>query len=113
MTRDRDEIVRKADALITTHPNVSLRILAERLGTTERMIETSLREIEGSSFREYRESKRLEQACKQLGAYSPAANGPYEMVRSRRRLHIPRTKVQLKALDVLNQLEKDYTPEDV
>jgi len=94
MTRDRDEIVRKADALIATHPNVSLRILAERLGTTEQMIEASLREIEGLSFGEYRQSKRLEQAFKQLGTYSLAANGPYEMVRSRRRLHIPRTKVQ-------------------
>ena len=103
MALDRDEIARMVGALITKHPNVSLRIMAERLGTTEHRIEAALREIEGLSFEEYREGKRLEQAFKQLGRYSPAANGPYEMVRSRRRLHIPRTKVQYRLRRLLGR----------
>jgi AraC-like DNA-binding protein len=94
MSLNRKEIIQKVDELIAKHPNVSLWIAAERLGTTEQIIQEALLEVEGVSFKEYQENKRLEQAFKQLGERSPAANGPYEMTRSRRRVYIPKTKVQ-------------------
>jgi len=94
MGADRNEIVQELDALITIHPNVSLRIAAERLGTAEQIIKEALFEIEGVSFKEYQENKRLEQAFRLLGGHSPAANGPHGTIRSRQRLYIPKTKVQ-------------------
>ena len=94
MNPDLSELVKKVDDQLTAHPNATLRIVAEKLVTTEDRIEEALQNIEGLSFREYQDNKRLVQAFKQLGEFSPAADGPYELTRSRRRLMIPKTTVQ-------------------
>ncbi len=94
MGLDHKAIIQKVDVLFTSHPKVSLRIVAEKLETTEQIIEEALKEIEGMSFKEYQKNKRLEEAFKQLGKHSPAANGPYEQMRSRRRLSIPKAMVR-------------------
>jgi hypothetical protein len=52
-----------------------------------------LHAIEGITYQEFQEEKRLAQVFKQLGALSPAANGPYEITRARQRLAIPRATV--------------------
>jgi hypothetical protein len=94
MSRDCDELVQKVDLQLTSHPNAALRIVAEKLGTTEQGIEDALHQVEGLSFQEFRNRKRLAQAFEQLGELSPAANGPYEMARARQRLTIPKTTVK-------------------
>ena len=78
MSVDRIEIVQKVASQLAAHPNATLPIIAERLGTTEQIIENTLHEIEGLSFQEFRANRRLEQAFKQLGEISIAANGPWE-----------------------------------
>ncbi|MBN1568044.1 MAG: PilZ domain-containing protein [Acidobacteria bacterium] len=95
---DRTEIVQKVASQLSAHPNAALPIIAERLGTTEREIEDALQEMEGLSFQEFRTNSRLEQAFKQLGELSIAANGPWEIVRARRRLAIPKATVRYKIL---------------
>jgi hypothetical protein len=94
MSEDRIEIVQKVNSQLAAHPNATLLIIADRLGTTEQIIEDALREIEGLSFQEFRANKRLEQAFRQLGELSIAANGPWETIRARQRLTIPKATVQ-------------------
>jgi AraC-like DNA-binding protein len=94
MSLNFDEVVQNIDLQLASHPNVSLRIVAEKLGTTEQVIEDALRQVEGLSFEEFRHSKRLEQAFRQLGEISPAANGPYEFIRARQRVTIPKATIR-------------------
>jgi hypothetical protein len=96
MSMDRIEIIQKVASQLAAHPNATLPIIAERLGTTEQIIENALHEIEGLSFQEFRANRRLEQAFKQLGEISIAANGPWETIRARRRLTIPKATVRFK-----------------
>lgn len=88
------EIVEKIDGHLGQHPNISIRLLAGKLGLAPGRIEEALAAVEGISFEQFREAKRLERAFEQLGALSPAANGPYDVVRARRRLAIPRATVR-------------------
>lgn len=88
------EIAAEVEAHLGAHPNVSLRLLAGKLGLAPALVEEALAHVEGGSFEEFRERKRLERAFQQLGALSPAANGPYDIVRARRRLAIPRATVR-------------------
>jgi AraC-like DNA-binding protein len=94
MKPDLSELVKRVDAQLAAHPNASLKIVAARLGTTEESIEEALERVEGLTFQEYQDDRRLAQAFRQLGEYSPAADGPYEMTRARRRFMIPRATVQ-------------------
>jgi hypothetical protein len=94
MDIDYGEIFRNVDRQLAAHPNVSPRIIAERLGVTVKTIEEALREIEGVTFQEYRDRKRLEQAFRQLGELSPAADGPYEITRVHQRWLFPKTTVR-------------------
>ncbi len=94
---DQTEIIQKVASQLAAHPNATLPIIAERLGTTEQAIENAINEIEGVSFQEFRANKQLEQAFKQLGEISIAANGPWESIRVRRRLTIPKATVRFKA----------------
>jgi len=96
MSEERIEIVQKVSSHLAAHPNATLLIIADRLGTTEQIIEDALREIEGLSFQEFRANRRLEQAFMQLGEVSIAVNGPWETIRARRRLTIPKTTVKFK-----------------
>jgi hypothetical protein len=94
MSLDCDEVVRKVDSQIRSHPNMSLRIIAERLGTTEQVIEDAFHKVEGLSFQEFKDNKRLAQAFEQLGEFSPAADGPYEITRTRQRFTISKATVK-------------------
>jgi AraC-like DNA-binding protein len=94
MSSDQFEIVQKVSDQLVAHPNATLPILAERLGVTEQVIENALREIEGLSFQEFQANRRLEQAFRQLGEMSIAANGPWEITRARQRLTIPKATVR-------------------
>jgi AraC-like DNA-binding protein len=71
-----------------------LQIAADRLGISGQEIEDALRDQEGVSFEEFVANRRLEQAFQQLGERSPAADGPYEVIRARRRVLIPKTTVK-------------------
>ncbi len=88
------EIAAEVEAYLGVHPNVSLRLLAGKLGLAPDLVVEALAHVEGGSFEEFRERKRLERAFEHLGALSPAANGPYDIVRARRRLAIPRATVR-------------------
>jgi PilZ domain len=94
MDEDFADIVQKVDSYLRIHPNISLQLLVNKLNIPEPVIDAALHAIEGISYQEFQEEKRLAQAFKQLGALSPAANGPYDIVRARQRLAIPRAKVQ-------------------
>ena len=94
MKPDFSELVKRLDALLSAHPNASLRIVAARLEATEESIEEALECVEGLTFQAYRDDRRLAQTFRQLGEYSPAVDGPYEMTRARRRFMIPRATVQ-------------------
>jgi hypothetical protein len=94
MDANYNELVQKVDSLLDVHPNATLPIIAEKLQTTSRIVEEALREIEGLTFQEFQANKRLEQAFNQLGEMSPAANGPYEVTRVRRRILIPKATVR-------------------
>jgi hypothetical protein len=97
MSLDYREVVQKIDSHLAVHPNASLQIIAGKLGIAVQDLEKALREIEGVSFSEFKANKRLAQAFRQLGEVSPAANGPYEINRARRRLTIPKATVQYQA----------------
>lgn len=94
MVRDLGDVVRKIDAYLNVYPGADLYLLAKKLEIEAPVIEQALREVEGITFREFQTEKRLAQAFAQLGSLSPAANGPYEIMRARRRLSIPRATVQ-------------------
>jgi len=108
MSIDRTEIVQKVDSQLAVHPNITLPIIAERLGIKDEAIEKALLEVEGLSFQEFRANRRLEQAFKQLGEISIAANGPWEAIRARRRLNIPKATVKYKIRSFWNR-ETDYS----
>ena len=94
MNTNNCEVVQKVDAHLRAHPHASLLAVAETLRTTCQAIEEALQKIEGISFDEYQAGKRLAQAFAQMGEMSPAANGPYEMVRARQRITIPKATVR-------------------
>lgn len=94
MSVDFADIVQKVDSYLGIHPNISLQLLANKLNIAAPVIEEALHAIEGIAYQEFQEEKRLAQAFKQLGALSPAANGPYEILRARQRLVIPRATVR-------------------
>ncbi len=94
MSSDYREIIRNVEQQLSVHPNAGLRIIADRLGTTAKVIEEALLDIEGITFQEYRDRKRLENAFRQLGEKSPAADGPYEITRACRRWFVPTATVR-------------------
>jgi hypothetical protein len=89
MSLSHHEIVQQVETQLTAHPNATLQIIAQRLGIAEQLISDALREAEGFSFQEYQDRRRLEQAFRQLGEFSIAANGPLER-RAKRRIFIPK-----------------------
>jgi hypothetical protein len=88
------EIVKRVEAYLQMHPNIALHLVAKKLGIAPSLIEESMHAVEGITYKEYQEQNRLSQAFKHLGLLSPAANGPYEIVRARHRLVIPRATVR-------------------
>jgi hypothetical protein len=94
MSLEYDEIVKKVDNLLDTHPNATLPVVAEKLQLSGQAIEEALKRVEGVTFREFQSNKRLVQAFHQLGAMSPAADGPYEENRARHRFIIPKAAVR-------------------
>jgi hypothetical protein len=89
-----EEIVKKIDIYLDAHPNIALPIVAEKLHMSGQAIEEALKKVEGVTFREFQSNKRLVQAFAQLGELSPAADGPYEEKRARRRFIIPKATVR-------------------
>ena len=94
MSEDFAEIVRKVDSYLQMHPNISLHLLSKKMSVAPSVIEEALQGMEGITYREFQEEKRLAQAFAHMGLLSPAANGPYEIVRARQRLVIPRATVR-------------------
>jgi hypothetical protein len=62
MTLNSQEVIQKVNFHLTAHPNAALQVVAEKLGITGQSIEQILREVEGASFEEFRENKRLARA---------------------------------------------------
>ena len=91
---DSHDIRQKLESFLVTHPNAALRIAAERLGLPQQEIERALREFDGSSYDQFRQSRRLAEAFKQLGADRSVPAGPWEKARSGPRRIIPRTTVR-------------------
>ncbi len=94
MSNYRREVVQKLRTHLIAHPHTTLQIAAERLGLTGEVIEEALREQEGVTFQEFLANLKLEQAFQQLGEHHPAADGPYEITRARRRVLFPRSTVE-------------------
>jgi hypothetical protein len=97
MTMDSQEVIQKVNFHLTAHPNAALQVVAEKLGITGQSIEQSLREVEGTSFEEFRENKRLTHALGLLEASRADASALYEKARTRQRFIIPRTTVRYEA----------------
>jgi len=91
---DSREICQKLESWLGSHPNAALPIAAERLGLDREEIVKALREFEGKSYDEFRQSLKLADAFRQLGADRTAPPGPWEKMRSGPRRIIPRTTVQ-------------------
>jgi Tfp pilus assembly protein PilZ len=94
MSENFAEIVQKVDSCLRMHPNLSLNLLAEKLSIAAPLIEKALHAQAGINYKQFQEEKRLERAFEQLGMLSPAANGPYEILRARQRIVIPRATVR-------------------
>ena len=94
MTLNSQEVIQKVNFHLTAHPNAALQVVAEKLGITGQSIEQILREVEGASFEEFRENKRLAHALGLLQASRAAASAPHEKARTRQRFIIPRTTVK-------------------
>jgi AraC-like DNA-binding protein len=88
------EIIQKLNSHLAVHPRATLQVVAESIGISPQNIEQILSEIEGKSFQEFRESKRLAQAFELLGASEAPANETWEKQRSRPRMIIPQTAVK-------------------
>jgi hypothetical protein len=91
---DSHEILRHLESFLASHQNATLPIAAARLGIPRQEIECALREVEGTSFQDFRENRRLAEAFRQLGADHSVPLGPWENRRSRSRRIIPRTTVR-------------------
>ncbi len=91
---DSLEICKKIESFLISHPKAVLQIVADRLGLSPKEIEQAVREIEGASFEQFRQSRRLAEAFKQLGVDRALPSGPWEKMRSRPRMIIPRTSVR-------------------
>jgi len=96
------EIFEKVNSLLTSHPNALLPIIAERLGLTKQDIEQAFREIDGRSFEEFQQHRRLTEAFKQLGVDRTVPLGPWEKARLRPRMIIPKTTVQYRVRSFWN-----------
>ena len=91
---DVREVCQKVESFLALHPNAALPIVADRLGLDRKEIEQALRELDGKSYDEFRQSCRLAEAFRQLGADKAVPLGPWEKMRARPRMIIPRTTVQ-------------------
>jgi hypothetical protein len=91
---DSREIYQKVESFLSTHPKAVLQIAADKLGLTQKEIEQAIQEVDGSSYEQFRQSRRLTEAFKQLGADRVVPTGPWEKSRSRQRMIIPRTTVR-------------------
>jgi hypothetical protein len=94
MGLNHDEIVRQVDAILDSHPNAIVRIVAQKLQVTSQAIEEALNKVQETTYLEFQSNKKLARAFGQLGEISPATDGPYEMVRVRRRFMVPKTTVR-------------------
>jgi hypothetical protein len=92
MTLDSQEVFQKINSHLAAHPNAALQVVAEKLGITGQSIEQILHEVEGASFEEFRENKRLNQALSLIEASGSAA--PNGIIRTQPRFIIPRTTVK-------------------
>ncbi len=94
MTMDSQAILQKVDAHLVVHPNATLQSAAESLGIARQEIEQALSELEGASFQEFRENRRLARALKHLASSDAAVTGPWEKQRTQPRIIIPKTAVK-------------------
>jgi hypothetical protein len=91
---DSNEILRHLESFLASHQNATLPIAAVKLGIPKQEIECALRDVEGTSFQEFRENRRLAEAFKQLGVGQAVPPGLWEERRSHPRRIIPRTAVR-------------------
>jgi AraC-like DNA-binding protein len=87
---DLRELSRNIDSRITQNPNLTSRRLAQELGVTAQLIEQAVREVDGVSFREYRENRRLALALRMLEEKrKESAAGYYRFQRAESRVTLP------------------------
>jgi len=92
---DSNEILRHLESFLASHQNATLPIAAARLGIPRQEIECALRDVEGTSFQEFRQNRKLAEAFEQLGASQAVPPGLlWEERRSHPRRIIPRTAVR-------------------
>jgi hypothetical protein len=91
---DAREICQKVESFLASHPKAALPIVTEKLGLTHKQIEQALCEVEGISFEQFRQSRRLAEAFRELGVDRVVPLGPWETPRVRSRIIIPRTTVR-------------------
>jgi hypothetical protein len=89
MAIDTNEVLHKISAHLAAHPNASLQATAEKLGMASQDIEKSLKEIEGMSFQQLRESRRLTEAFKQLSINRSLVRQLWEIQRTPLRIFVP------------------------
>jgi AraC-like DNA-binding protein len=87
---DLRELFKNIDIRIAQNPNATSRSLAQELHVTSRLIEQAVREMDGVSFREYRENWRLADALRILEEKRKgSAAGYYHFQRAERRITLP------------------------
>jgi hypothetical protein len=87
---DFKKLFKEIDSRITSQASITLRSIAQELEVSVEIIEQTVREVIGTSFREYLESKKLAHILKELeerrnGSMAQAYGYP----RSERRITIP------------------------
>jgi AraC-like DNA-binding protein len=92
---DPREIAPKVEAFLQLHPNASLTNTADRLGLSPQDIEHVLGEVHGTSFQEFRQNVKLNEAFRQLGETRIMPEGSWEEMRYHPRRIIPRTTVRI------------------
>jgi hypothetical protein len=93
---DPREISRNVESFLSLYPNATLTSTAEKLGLASQEVEQALREVDGTSFQEFRQNAKLNEAFRQLGESRVLPEGPWEETRYHSRRIIPRTTVRYK-----------------
>jgi len=87
---DLKELFKEIDAKITSQSSITPRILAQELNVDVEIIEQTVREVVGTSFREHLESKKLAHVLRALEEQrSGSMIQTYGIQRSERRVTIP------------------------
>jgi len=91
---DSREISQKVESFLVLHPKATLASTAARLGLSPSEIERALQETDGTSFQDFQQNWKLQEAFKQLGSERAVPPGPWEKTRAHPRKIVPKTTVR-------------------